>query len=73
MRHTIEERNGRFNVYQWDKYPRHSVLAGQPRKSWLEDFDTLKEARETYPNATPGHRLLDPQNTFHHLLNGPDL
>lgn len=43
----------RYGVYQYDTYPRTSVLAGQERRTFLDDFATLAEAQSTYPTATP--------------------
>jgi hypothetical protein len=57
-RQTIELGNGatyrneRYTVYEHSKYPRHSVLAGQRRRVWLDDFATLAEAQAAYPRAT---------------------
>jgi hypothetical protein len=40
-----------FGVYQYDTYPRTSVLGGQPRRTWLDEFPTLEEAKSKFPNA----------------------
>ena len=49
---TIEpSRDGGVNVYAHDAYPGSSVLAGQPRRSYLINFDTAEEALEAYPDA----------------------
>lgn len=44
-------RNSKFTVYEHGVYPRSSVLAGQSRRRWLDDFDTLEEAKAAYPEA----------------------
>ena len=44
-------RNNKFTVYEHSTYPRHSVLAGQHRRVWMDDFDTLAEAQAAYPQA----------------------
>lgn len=55
--HTIERGRGetyatdRWTVYEHGTYPRGSVLAGQSRRTWVDDFDTLEEAVIAYPDA----------------------
>ncbi len=41
-----------FTVYALDEYPRSSVLAGQQRRTWIDEYDTLEEAQAAYPQAT---------------------
>ena len=41
-----------YGVYQYGKYPRSSVLAGQTRRVFLNSFETLKEAQAAYPEAS---------------------
>ena len=54
---TIERGRGmtystdRWTVYEHGIYGRDSVLSGQSRRSWLDDFDTLEEAVIAYPDA----------------------
>ncbi len=54
---TIERGRGatyssdRWTVYEHGTYERGSVLAGQSRRIWLDDFDTLEEAVIAYPDA----------------------
>ena len=54
---TIERGRGatyaseRWTVYEHGTYGRDSVLSGQSRRSWLDDFDTLEEAVIAYPDA----------------------
>lgn len=40
-----------FTVYEISRYPRSSVLAGQQRRVWLDDFSSLAEAQAAYPDA----------------------
>jgi hypothetical protein len=40
-----------FTVYEIGVYPKSSVLAGQQRRIWLDDFESLKEAQTAYPDA----------------------
>ena len=54
---TIERGRGatyqseRWTVYEHGTYGRDSVLSGQSRRTWLDDFDTLEEAVIAYPDA----------------------
>ena len=54
---TIERGRGatyasdRWTVYEHGTYDRDSVLSGQSRRTWLDDFDTLEEAVIAYPDA----------------------
>lgn len=54
---TIERARGatyasdRWAVYEHGTYERGSVLEGQSRRAWLDDFDTLEEAVIAYPDA----------------------
>ena len=57
-RYTIEEnaygatyRETGFTVYKLGVYPPSSVLAGQRQRVWMDNFPTLAEAREAYPDA----------------------
>jgi hypothetical protein len=43
--------NNKFTIYEYDVYPRGSVLAGQQRRKWLDEFNTLAEAKAAYPDA----------------------
>lgn len=54
---TIERGRGamyasdRWTVYEHGEYERGSVLEGQSRRVWLDDFETLEEAVIAYPDA----------------------
>lgn len=54
---TIERGRGatystdRWTVYEHGTYERGSVLEGQSRRVWLDDFDSLEEAVVAYPDA----------------------
>lgn len=63
---------GGFSVHAWGTYPSSSVLAGQSCKQFLNSFDTVGEVLEAYPNAQGSHPLMQRQNTFDHLPDGPD-
>lgn len=60
-----------FTVYHIGKYPRGSVLAGQQRRMWLDDFETLAAAQSAYPAATlSGCTYREP--SLHHLPGSGD-
>ena len=40
-----------YGVYKYDAYPDNSVLAGRVRRTLLDSFATLAEARAAYPDA----------------------
>jgi hypothetical protein len=40
-----------YGVYEYGVYPDSSVLAGQERRSFVDSFPTLAEAKASYPNA----------------------
>ena len=54
---TIERGRGatyasdRWTVYEHGEYERGSVLEGQSRRVWLDDFETLEQAVIAYPDA----------------------
>lgn len=71
MEMTIEANEyGTFSVYEFGVYPSSSVLAGQTRKSFVDMFDTIEEAKADYPHADEGFR--DAHNHFDHLPDEPD-
>ena len=41
----------RVAVYGIGTYEESSVLAGQTKRVFLDDFDTVEEAKAAYPNA----------------------
>lgn len=66
--YTISEDNyGNFTVFGWDTFPTHSVLAGQPRKNFIDQYDRAEEAQEEYPDADFSNEWIDPQISFTHL------
>lgn len=40
-----------YTVYKMGVYPRHSVLAGQVSRTWMDRFETVDEAKAKYPTA----------------------
>lgn len=58
--------NGEVDVYEYGKYERSSVLAGQERKAFVASFATVAEALTAYPKAdVMGYRLSFPVSTMH--------
>jgi len=49
---TYRNSDETFTVYEISKYPRSSVLAGQQRRAWLDEFTSLADAQKAYPAAT---------------------
>ena len=60
-----------YAVYEFGRYPRSSVLAGQTRKSFLDSFESLEAAQAAYPDADVGY--VPAGNSFGHLPDGDDL
>lgn len=48
---TIEMCQGKAAVYEHGEYPETSVLAGQYRRAFIDEFDTVEEAAREYPEA----------------------
>ena len=44
-------KNSKYTVYEHSKYARSSVLSGQRKRVWLDDFETLEAAQAAYPKA----------------------
>lgn len=50
---TIESNQyGTQSVYGYGVYSESSILAGQPRKTFLAEYNTVVEAQAEYPTAT---------------------
>lgn len=50
--YTIEPTvDGAFEVYEHGTYPKSSVLAGCPRRSFMDWFRTMEAAKEKFPDA----------------------
>ena len=66
-------RRGGVDVLGWGVYEDGSVLAGQAKKVFLDNFPTEEEARTAYPAATHfSHRLLEPRVSLSHLPGEDD-
>lgn len=66
-------RYGGVDVLGWGTYPRHSVLAGQPSKTFLDNFPTEEAARAAYPQAAGfSSRWTEPQVCLSHLPGEDD-
>ena len=55
-----------------ERYPSHSVLAGQTMIKFVDSFETVEQAQAAYQAATVSHDLIMPQNTFDHLPDDAD-
>lgn len=42
-----------FTVYEIGTYPRHSVLAGQESRRFIDSYDSLEAAKAAHPTAEP--------------------
>jgi hypothetical protein len=77
MEITLEHRPDRSEnepwfIYRWSIYPKHSVLAGQDCKKFVQSYKTKDEALAAYPDATDnGYR--DAHNYYDHLPDHGDL
>jgi len=40
-----------YNVYEHGEYEQSSVLAGQPKRTFVDGFNSLDEAKKAYPDA----------------------
>lgn len=71
--HILNNEGGQrpFVVKGYDTWP-SGVLEGQVRITFLASFNTLEEAEKAYPQASMSHELMEPQNSFNHLSDGPD-
>lgn len=60
-----------YGVYEYSRYGRSSVLAGQTRRVFLDSYKTLDEAKAAYPTAkVAGCGYAPPY--LGHLPDGPD-
>lgn len=61
-----------YGVYEYSAYPRHSVLAGQQRRVFVDSFPTLEAAQAAHPDAKKSSSQFQPPN-LSHLPDGPDI
>ena len=61
-----------YGVYAYDTYPRTSVLAGQQRRTFINSYETLAEARVAHPDAKESGCGFQPPD-LSHLPDGPDI
>jgi hypothetical protein len=58
---TGGSRRDEYAVYEYGEYEPWSVLAGQERRSFIDSYETLKEARLNHPEAdTDGGNAFPP-------------
>jgi len=69
QRYTLRQgRYGGIDVLGWDQFPTNSILAGQPRKTFLDNFETTEQAQAKYPQAEQfGNKWTDLQVSLNHL------
>lgn len=60
------------NVYGWGTYPKGSVLAGQPLKQYLGQYDSVEALLADYPGAEPSNQYTEPQVSLSHLPGEDD-
>lgn len=58
---------GGIDVHGWGTYPKDSVLAGQPSKTFLDNVPTMEDAIAKYPGATRTSSLTEPRVSLAHL------
>ena len=70
LRHS---KYGGVDVLGWGVYPRGSVLEGQPRKVYLDNFEDEESARRVYPKAEGFSSAgTEPQVSLSHLPSEDD-
>lgn len=73
-RYTLRHgKRGGVDVLGWGTYPASSVLAGQPMKVFLDNYDSEEAALAAYPSAQWSHAMLDPQVNLSHLPGENDM
>jgi hypothetical protein len=64
---------GGIDVLGWGTYPDSSVLAGQPMKVFLDNFETEELARKEFPQAQGfSSAWTEPQVSLSHLPGEDD-
>jgi hypothetical protein len=67
-RYTFEQQHqGAVIVYGWGTYAPSSVLAGQPKKVFIDSYDSIDIALKEHPTAQGGGKYTDPQVSLNHL------
>lgn len=73
-RYTLRQGKwGGVDVLGWGIYPASSVLAGQPMKVFIDNFETEQAALAKYPKAQWSNAFLDPQVNLSHLPGENDM
>lgn len=62
---TYQNGMNTWTVYEHGMYPRSSVLAGQHRRVWMDDFESLEEAKDAYPEAEVSGDTYEPPYLEH--------
>lgn len=73
-RHTLRHsKYGGIDVLGWDTFPEGSVLEGQPRKTFLGNFESVEDAQKMYPEADSfSNAWSEPQVSLKHLPGEDD-
>jgi hypothetical protein len=76
VRYTFEnvgsEEFPEVNAYGWGTYESYSVLAGQPKKVFLDSFTSIEAAVKEFPEAQGGSKFTDPIVSLNHLPDEND-
>lgn len=69
---TYQNDMNTYTVYAIGRYGRGSVLAGQQRRQWMDEFKSLEEAQKAYPTAkfTPNQSSYQEPNLSHLPADG---
>ena len=57
---------GGVDVIGWGEYPDDSVLAGQTRKTFLDNFESEEAALKEFPTATWSNSWTEPRICLNH-------
>jgi hypothetical protein len=61
-----------FILYGWSTYELQSVLAGQPKKVFIDSFESLDDLLKVSPEANGGSKFTDPIVSLNHLPSEDD-
>lgn len=65
---------GGIDVIEWDTWPDGSTLAGQPRKTYVSNYESPAAAMAAHPQATQFSNVWsEPQVSLRHLNPDGDL
>lgn len=70
--YTMNANHRGITVHGWGTYDKHSVLAGQARKIFLDHYDTPAQAIEIYGDMNYSSTWTEPQINLNHLPDDGD-